>query len=119
MRPSSCIRHGLLAALLLGACSTSDLAPSGSGGSGADGGAGGPALPTGQALTTAAVVRYSPIEGGCWSLEVEGRGHYQPLSLPPAYQQDGAAVAVVIRGAQGYAGFCPHPFVHLDSIAPR
>jgi hypothetical protein len=65
------------------------------------------------------VVRFNPIEGGCWSLEVEGRGHYQPLSLPPAHQQDGAAVAVVIRGAQGYAGFCPHPFVHLDSIAPR
>ncbi len=101
---------GLLVTLLATGCASSE--PGSAGPSG-------PALATGEVVTAPAAVRYNPIEGGCWSLEVEGRGHYQPLSLPQLYKQDGTAVTVTIRGAQGYVGFCPHPYVFLDSIAPR
>ncbi len=104
------IAAGLLVTLLAGGCGSSELGPPGPGG---------PALATDEVVTASATVRFNPIEGGCWSLEVEGRGHYQPLSLPQIYKQDGAAVTVIIRGAQGYAGFCPYPHVFLDSIAPR
>lgn len=110
MNPLARIAAGLLVMLLATGCTSSEPGTPGPSG---------PALATNEVVTAPATVRFNPIEGGCWSLEVEGRGHYQPLSLPQVYRQDGTAVTVVIRGAQGYAGFCPHPHVHLDSIAPR
>lgn len=119
------IHHGLLAALLISGCSSADPTLAGSGIAGGPDGPGGPSVPdgpvlaTGEAVTAPATVRYSPIEGGCWALEVEGHGHYQPLTLPAAFQQANAPVTVTIRSVDGVVGFCPHPYVLLDSIAPR
>jgi len=81
---------------------------------------GGPPLAANQSVTAPAIIRYNPIEGGCWLLELAGHGRYQPVTLPPAFHQDGAEVAVTVRGAPGYAGICmAGPFVFVDSIALR
>ena len=63
----------------------------------------GPALPDSTVRLTA-VVTYSNIEGGCWTLN-SGANRYEPVNLPDAYRVDGLTVEVVLRRA-AYATTC-------------
>ena len=63
----------------------------------------GPDAPDSTVRLTA-VVTWTNIEGGCWTLNA-GQARYQPIDLPEAYRVDGLTVAVVLRRA-AYATSC-------------
>ena len=70
-------------------------------------------------LATDAVVRYVPIETGCWVLHTR-QGGYEPINLPSQYEVDGLPVHVVIRAQPGWASICMiAPMVSIDSIRTR
>ena len=76
-----------------------------------------PPLDANQIVSLDATVRYTPIEGGCWFLST-ANGHYNPVTIPASFRDDGLGVHVVLRGAPGMFGVCG-PTVALDSIRRR
>lgn len=76
-----------------------------------------PEIPPGQIVTIEATVRFLPLEGGCWLLEVEPGKRYEPVNLAPGFHTDGLKVHAVLRDAPNYASFCmAGPLVTIDSI---
>lgn len=39
----------------------------------------------------------APIEGGCWTIHGDDKVVYEPLNLPPEFQQSGLRVIVTLR----------------------
>ena len=68
-----------------------------------------------------ATVRFSTIEGGCWSLVTSaGQKVYEPVDLPASFHVDGLAVRVVMRDAPDRVSICMiGPLVHVEDIRAR
>ena len=78
---------------------------------------GNPAL-SGQESANA-TVRFVPLEGGCWALEVGG-ARYEPVGLPADLLQDGLEIRVWFRAAPDLASYCMMgPLVRVDSARAR
>lgn len=76
-----------------------------------------PEIPPGQLLTTEATVRFLPLEGGCWVLEVAPGTRYEPVNLAQGFRTDGLKVHAVLRDAPNTASICMvGPLVSIDSI---
>lgn len=70
-------------------------------------------------LSADATVRFSSLEGGCWSLAT-ANAVYEPVNLPSAFRIDGLAVRVVLRDAPDRVSICMMaPLVYVDSIRVR
>jgi len=53
-----------------------------------------------------ATVQFIPIEGGCWVLEPDAGGRYEPINLPARYQIDGLRVYVRFSEAHNVGSVC-------------
>jgi len=75
---------------------------------------------TGPALSLeTANVRFSNVEGGCWTIEQDQRD-YQPMNLPAEFQRDGLPVRVTFVRRDDRVSFCMlGPIIQLLSIEPR
>ena len=66
-----------------------------------------------------ATVKFIPVEGGCWAIEVQG-ARYEPVGLPAELLQDGLAIQVWFRPATDLASYCMvAPLVRVDSARAR
>jgi len=63
------------------------------------------------------VVRFDPIEGGCWGLVAKDNTVYSPINLDNTYRVDGLRVHASILPRPDMAGFCPGAIVHVVEIA--
>ncbi|MFN0098656.1 MAG: hypothetical protein ACKVS7_08270, partial [Gemmatimonadaceae bacterium] len=69
-----------------------------------------------DALDANATVRFSPLEGGCWLLEI-GDERVEPVGMPEKYRVDGLRIYVVVRRAPNLATRCMMgPVVTLDVV---
>lgn len=68
------------------------------------------------AVTGDFVVRYDPIEGGCWGLVAGDNAVYSPVNLDNAYRMDGLRVRASIVMRPDMAGFCPGALVEIIEI---
>ena len=76
-------------------------------------------LEPGVRLAADATIRYLPIEGGCWAVDVAGT-RYEPVNLGSSFQVDGLRVRVVLHEEPGLMSVCMFgQIVTLDSIARR
>ena len=50
-------------------------------------------------------VRYEPVEGGCWWIDL-GRRRVEPIGLPTEFRRDGLTVAVRLEDAPDLASTC-------------
>lgn len=76
-----------------------------------------PEIPPGQVVSAEATVRFLPLEGGCWVLEVAPGRRYEPVNLAPGFRTDGLQVHAVLRDAPNNASICMvGPLVLVDSI---
>jgi hypothetical protein len=68
------------------------------------------------AITGDFVVRYDPIEGGCWGLVAADNAVYSPVNLDNAYRMDGLRVHASIFMRPDMAGYCPGALVEIIEI---
>jgi len=65
------------------------------------------------------VVRFDPIEGGCWNLVATDNTLYFPSNLDNVYRIDGLRVAAsLLLPLPPYGGVCPGQPVDVIEIAP-
>ena len=62
------------------------------------------------------VVRYDPIEGGCWKLVGTDNAVYSPINLDNTYRIDGLRVHASIMMRPDMGGFCPGVIVQIMEI---
>ena len=62
------------------------------------------------------VVRYDPIEGGCWGLVATDNAMYSPINLDNTYRINGLRVHASILMRPDMGGFCPGAFVEIIEI---
>jgi len=64
------------------------------------------------------VVRFDPIEGGCWNLVATDNALYYPINLDNVYQVDGLRVTASLRSPTAPFGtFCPGQPMVVSEIA--
>lgn len=64
------------------------------------------------------VVRFDPIEGGCWNLVASDNTVYLPTALDNSFRIDGLRVSASIRLLSLVAAFCPGKGAEVVEIAP-
>lgn len=64
------------------------------------------------------VVRFDPIEGGCWNLVASDNAVYLPTALDNSLRVDGLRVSASIRLLPLVATFCPGIAAEVVEIAP-
>lgn len=64
------------------------------------------------------VVRFDPIEGGCWNLVASDNAVYLPTALDNSLRVDGLRVSASIRLLPLVAAFCPGIAAEVVRIAP-
>ena len=64
------------------------------------------------------LVRFDPIEGGCWNLVAADNAVYLPTNLDNSLRVDGLRVSATIRLLPDTATFCPGTPVEVVAIAP-
>ena len=65
------------------------------------------------------VVRFEPIEGGCWGLVATDNTLYSPSNLDNVYRIDGLRVTASLEvPSPPWGGFCPGQPVKVIEIAP-
>jgi hypothetical protein len=64
------------------------------------------------------VVRFDPIEGGCWGLVAPDNTVYSPINLDNTYRMDGLRVHASILLRSDMGGFCPGAIVQVVEITP-
>ena len=64
------------------------------------------------------VVRFDPIEGGCWGLVATDNTLYSPINLDNAYRVNGLRVHASILPRSEMGGFCPGAIVQVLEITP-
>jgi len=64
------------------------------------------------------VVRFDPIEGGCWNLVASDNAVYLPTNLDNSLRVDGLRVSATIRLLPNTATFCPGTPAEVVGIAP-
>lgn len=51
------------------------------------------------------IVRFVDVEGGCWTIEVDGE-RLEPINLPAEFRVDGLSVTFEANAAAGVASVC-------------
>jgi len=64
------------------------------------------------------VVRFDPIEGGCWNLVATDNVVYLPVNLDVGLRVDGLRVSASIRLSPHMATFCPGVLSEIVEISP-
>jgi heat shock protein HslJ len=64
------------------------------------------------------VVRFDPIEGGCWNLVAIDNVVYRPVNLDPHLRVNGLRVTASVRPLPDIAGFCPGAPSEIVEIVP-
>ena len=52
------------------------------------------------------VVRFLPVEGGCWVIDARDNVRYEPTGLPEAFRVDGRQVIVTLRERPDVGSYC-------------
>lgn len=65
------------------------------------------------------VVRYNPIEGGCWELVGTDNAVYSPINLDNTYRIDGLHMHTSILMRPDMGGFCPGAIVQITELRLR
>ena len=65
------------------------------------------------------LVRFDPIEGGCWNLVATGNALYFPINLDNVYRIDGLRVTASLQlPTAPFGTFCPGQPMVVIKIAP-